>query len=69
MSVASRCSIETPERIVLVFFARKFPLTYHTLWCKEIQVSSLELCSKFRHRIWIVERAINLARDRWTLRA
>jgi len=39
-SVTSRCSIETAERIWLVFLAWKLPSTYPTLCCKEIQVPS-----------------------------
>ena len=39
----SRCSVETAERIALVF-AWELPSTYPTLCCKEIQ----ELCSKLQ---------------------
>ena len=61
------------------FLARELPLTYPTLCCKEIQVSSkirvlhaetlletLDL-ENFATAYRIVERAINLARQRWTI--
>jgi len=70
----------TDERINLVL-ARKLFSTSHTLCFKETQMctnkgaSPLKLFPKlrtlkisFRHGISIVERAINLARERWTLR-
>jgi len=77
LSVTSRCSIETAERIGL-FLAWELPSTYPTLCCKEIQASTemrVLSCgtfpklrspdlSKFRHGMSIVVRAINLGRKR-----
>ena len=63
------------------FFARRLLSTSPTLWFKEIQISTKIKVfhsgtfsqapdfRKFRHCISIVERAINLARERWTLTA
>ena len=66
---------------LISFFARRLLSTSPTLWFKEIQISTkIKVLHsgtfsqapdfrKFRHCISIVERAINLARERWTLRA
>ena len=68
LSVTSRSSIETDKRIELVFWHRGIFLpVIHllpVLW-DFVPNSGLR---KFRHGISIVERAINLARERWTLR-
>ena len=80
VSVKSRSSTETAERIELVFgVGASFHLSY-TLLTGNSSVSKNKGTSlwnlvpnsgfrKFRHGIWIFERAINLARERWTLRA
>jgi len=80
LSVTSRCSIETVKRIGL-FLAWELPSIYPTLSCKEIQISSkievllsgtllqtldLEI---FATAYRSSKRVINLARERWTLRA
>ena len=75
-----RCSIETVERIGLVL-AWELPSICHTLCCKEIQVRSkisvlpsgtllqtLDL-ENFATAYRPSKRGINLAPERWTLRA
>jgi len=78
LSVTSRCSIETDRRNNLVL-AWGLLSTSPTLYFMEIQVSTKirvlpsgtfflnSGLRKFRHGISIVERAINLARERWSL--
>ena len=79
LSVTSRSFIETVERIELVL-ACELPSTYLTQCYKKICLSpkitvgplltsGTWLQTLFRHSISIVERAINLARERWTVRA
>ena len=80
LSVTSRCSIKRDVRVNLVL-ALKLLSTSHTLCFKEIQVftkigallsGTFFLNSgrrKLCHGILILERAINLARERWTLKA
>jgi len=66
---------------LIMFLSWRLLSTSPTLCFKEIQVSTknkgafLVSCfktpdfKKFRHGISVVERAVNLARERWTLRA
>jgi len=67
-SITSRCSVETNGQNNLVFgMGASFDQSYTgtSLWNFFLN-SGLR---KFRHGISIVERAINLARERWTLTA
>ena len=80
LSVTSRCSIETAEQIELVFgMSASFHPSYTVLKGNSV-ISKIKGTSlwnfvlnsglrKFRHGISIVERAINLARERRTPRA
>ena len=67
LSVTSRYSVKRDERINLILAWRLFS-TSPTLCFKEIQVSINSGLTKFRHGISFVERAINSARERLTLR-
>jgi len=73
VSVTSRCSIETVERIVLVL-AWELPSTYHTLCFQETQVlpsGTLFLTQdleNFATAYRSSKRVIKLARENWTLR-
>ena len=80
VSVTSRCSIETDEQIELVFGMRA---SLHPI-CTVLKGNSVisknkgialwnfvlnSALKKFRHGISIPKRVINLAQERWTLRA
>ena len=74
LSVISRCSLEVVGRIEPVFGMEASFDQFYTVF-QEIHVAlnwnfflNFGL-RKFRHGISIFERAINLARERWTLRA
>jgi len=68
--VLYQSSIETAKRVGLVFgMGASF---YPTLYCRKfgyLQIARNSGLRKFRHGISIVERALNLARERWTIRA
>jgi len=79
LSVTSRTSINTNEWIELVSGMRAFFHEYYTVLKRNPGIFSIKATSiwnivpnsglrKFRHGISIVERAINLAWERWTLR-
>jgi len=76
LSVTSRSSIRRDERINLIFGMNAFDQSYtlvkgNSAIYKNKGTSLWNFFPKLRirHGISIIERAINLARERWTLRA
>ena len=70
LSGTSRCSIKRDERIKLVVGTdASFDQTFLFRYMRKLFWNFFHYTSEFRHGISIVERVINLARERWTLRA